>query len=51
MGASFVKLTEKLQNRKYFVNVQNNDNYCFVWCILAEIYKAHHHRERVSNYK
>ena len=33
------------------VNIQNNDNYCFLWSVLAHKYKVDDHRERVSHYK
>ena len=33
------------------VNIQNGDNYCFLWSILAHKYKVDNHLERVSHYK
>ena len=38
-------------NSTSIVNKQNNDNYCFLWSVLAHKYKVDNHRERVSNYK
>ena len=35
---------------KSIVDIQNNDNYCFLWSILALKYKVDNHRERVSHY-
>ena len=36
---------------KCIANIQNEDNYCFLWTILAHKYKLDNHRENVSLYK
>ena len=33
------------------LNVRNTDNRCALWCILAKLYPARHHAERVSYYR
>ena len=33
------------------VNIQNKDNYCFLWSISAHKYKLDNHRERVTHYE
>ena len=33
------------------VNIQSNDNYCFLWSILAHKYKVDIHRGRLSHYE
>ena len=38
-------------NSTSVVNIQNNDNYCFLWSVLAHKYKVENHREKVSHYK
>ena len=50
-ASSYCKLPKSFCNSKSIVNIQNNDNYCFLWSILAHKYKVDDHRERVSQYK
>ena len=50
-ASSYCKLPESFRNSKSIVNIQNNDNYCFLWSISAHIYKVDNHRERVSRYE
>ena len=50
-ASSFCKLPKPFCNSKFIVNIQNNDNSCFMWSILAHKYKLDNHRERVSPYK
>ena len=50
-ASSFCKLQKSFCNSKSIVNIQNNDNYCFLWSILAHKYKVDNHRERVSHYE
>ena len=49
-AASYCKLPKRFCKSKSLVNIQNTDNYCSLWCILAQKYKVDNHRERVSNY-
>ena len=50
-ASSYCKLPKSFSNSKSIVNIQNNDNYCFLWSILAHKYKVYNHRERVSHYE
>ena len=50
-ASSYCKLPKSFCNSKSIVNIQNNDNYCFLWSILAHIYKVDNHRDRVSHYE
>ena len=50
-ASSYYKLPKSFCNSKSIVNIQNNDNYCFLWSILAHKYKVGNHRERVSHYE
>ena len=50
-ASSYCKLPKSFCNSKSIVNIQNNDNYCFLWSILAHKYKVGNHRERVSHYE
>ena len=49
-ASSYCKLPKSFCNSKSIVNIQNSDNYCFLWSILAYKYKVDNHRERVSHY-
>ena len=50
-ASSYCKLPKSFCFSKPRVIMQNNDNYCFLWSILALTYKVDNHRERVSHYE
>ena len=50
-ASSYCKLPKSFCNSTSIVNIQNDDNYCFLWSVLAHKYKIENHRERVSYYK
>ena len=50
-ASSYCKLPKSFCNSKSIVNIQNKDNYCFLWSILAHKYKVDNHRERVTHYE
>ena len=50
-ASSYCKLPKRFCNSKSIVNIQNNDNYCFLWSILAHKHKVDNHRERVTHYQ
>ena len=50
-ASSYCKLPKSFSNSKSIVNIQNIDNYCFLWSILAHKYKVDSHRQRVSHYE
>ena len=50
-ASSYCKLPKSFCNSKSIVNIQNKDNYCFLWSILAHKYKVDNHRERVSHFE
>ena len=48
-GLSYVK---NLLRSSAFLNIENNDKYCFLWSILAHLHPCNNnHPNRVSNYK
>ena len=49
-ASSYCKLPKSFCNSKSIVKIQNNDNYCFLWSMLAHKYNVDNHRERVSHY-
>ena len=51
-GFSFQDLPDQLKKKKCIVNVVNlNDNKCFLWSLLAGIYKSKRNPNLVSKYK
>lgn len=52
-GSSFLSLPSYIDNKKATVNVQNDDNKCFLWSILAAIHYEHiqKNRHRVNKYQ
>ena len=50
-ASSCCKFSKSFCNSKSIVEIQNNDNYCFLWSILAHKYKVDNHQERVSHYE
>ena len=50
-ASSYCKLPKSFCNSKSIVNIQNKDNYCFLWSFFAHKYKVDIDRERVSHYE
>ena len=45
-------LHTNVPTQKGVLNIQNNDDdYCFLWCILAHIHRVDKHADRLSHYK
>ncbi|XP_053596734.1 uncharacterized protein LOC128668248 [Microplitis demolitor] len=51
-GAStFVRLPRDIQLKRAVLNIENHDEYCFLWCVVAATHEAHTgHRERTTSY-
>lgn len=49
-ASSFIDLPKFLKNKKACINIRNNDNFCFLWCIIAALYPSKCHSDRVSSY-
>ena len=47
VGASFIKLPF---TSRYVLNIQNKDQKCFLWSVLAKLYPAKDHKQRVTHY-
>lgn len=43
-------LPKKVRAQKACINIQNTDNKCFLYCILASLHPAEHNPQRVSKY-
>jgi len=49
-GSTFVPTPEFLTNKHCLVNVQNNDEKCFVWSVLSALCPPTYNPHRLSNY-
>ena len=49
-ASSYIELPGKYKDSKSIINIKNNDQYCFLWCILAYLYPVEDHKDRTSNY-
>ena len=52
-ASSWVELPEKYRNNKSIINIKNDDQYCFLWCILAHLFPVEDHKDhknRTSSY-
>ena len=50
-GTSYIELPKDLYNTKSIVNVQNEDQACFKWSILAALHPASTNPQRVTYYQ
>ena len=48
-AGSYIDLPEFLKNKKAIINMKNQDNECFKWCILRALNPKDNHPERVDN--
>ena len=37
-ASAYLQLPEKLKNHKYILNIQNEDEKCAQWCIIAHLF-------------
>lgn len=49
-GSSYIKLPKFLADKHAIINVQNNDDKCFMWAALSARHQPPKHPQRVSNY-
>ena len=52
-GSSYVKLPKTLKDKKAILNIQNHDEKCFLWSVLAALHPVHRkdHAQRVQHYR
>ena len=50
-GNSYLKLPKYIADKHAVVNVQNNDERCFIWAVLSAIHPMQNNPQRVSHYK
>ena len=49
-ASSYIELPEKYKKNKSIINIKNDDQYCFLWCILSYLYPVEDNKSRKSNY-
>ena len=47
-GETWIALPKELANKKAIINMQNDDNKCFLWCVLRALNTKDNHPERVD---
>ena len=50
-GSSYIATPAALVGNNFLVNIQNNDNKCFAYSVLAALFPANKNRERQNKYK
>ena len=48
---SYLPLPKELKAKQGYLNIQNNDEKCFLWSILASLHPVQHNSYRVSKYQ
>ena len=49
-ASSYIELPPKYKNSQSIINIKNNDQYCFLWCILANLYPVEDYKIITSSY-
>lgn len=49
-GGMFIDLPKSIKHTKSCVNIKNNDNCCFLWCIVAALYPTKNNVCRTKSY-
>ena len=47
-AGSYIDLPEALKNKKAIINMKNQDEECFKWCVLRALYPTDSHPERID---
>ena len=47
-ASSYIKLPKELKNKKAIINMKNEDNKCFIWCVLRALNPKDKNAERVD---
>lgn len=49
-AGSYIDIKHIMPKKKGILNIQNTDNKCLIWCIIAHFIKPDHNPQRVTNY-
>ena len=47
-GSSYIDLPKELKNKNAIINMKNEDNKCFLWCVLRALNPKDKHPERID---
>ena len=47
-GSSYIDLPKELKNRKAIINMKNEDDKCFMWCVLRALNPKDNHPENID---
>ena len=47
-GSSYIPLDPYIANKKAIINMKNEDDKCFMWCVLRALYPKNDHPERLD---
>ena len=47
-GSSYIDLPKELKNKNAIINMKNEDNKCFLWCVLRALNPTNNHAERID---
>ena len=47
-GSSYIDLPKELKNKNAIINMKNEDNKCFLWCVLRALNPKDEHPERID---
>ena len=47
-ASSYIELPQFLKNKKAIINMKNQDNKCFMWCVLCALNPTNEHPERID---
>ena len=49
-ASSYIELPPKYKNSQSIINIKNNDQFCFLWCILAYLFPVVNNKNTTSSY-
>lgn len=49
-ASGFIDLPKSIKSKKACINVNNNDSFCFLWCIMAALFPAKCNANRTKSY-
>ena len=47
-GSSYIELPKELKDKKAIINMKNEDNRCFIWCVLRALYPVKRDKYRID---
>ena len=49
-ASSYIELPPKYKNSQSIINIKNNDQFCFLWCILAYLFPVENNKNITSSF-